>query len=310
MTFPGGMHYVRSMRFCFVLFGALLFGPALPGLLAQDQPTPTPAVDASPAPPEPSPDPAATPQLPEPTLTAADLEKAETLDSVSVPTPGEFFTAIERHGKPSWNTQFREPIPTNFTRRTQLALNLGGLVADGYIAVAAQDSQQVKNIGRDIIAIAKALGVSQNVLSRGNSITSFAENNEWEALKEELEATQNEVKQAMDEQQDQELVTLVSLGAWIRATQVVSGLVVAEYTPERAELLRQPALLGYLRGKLAELSPRLAEDELITTIDGHLAAMQDILASDLARPLDAAQITQLHDNATKLVTALLARPSA
>ena len=36
--------------------------------------------------------------------------------------------------------------------------------------------------------------MSENVLSRGNSINEFAENSEWDALQEELEATQNEVK--------------------------------------------------------------------------------------------------------------------
>ena len=38
-----------------------------------------------------------------------------------------------------------------------MALNLGGLIADGYIAVEAEDAQQVKNIGADIMALAKPL---------------------------------------------------------------------------------------------------------------------------------------------------------
>ena len=88
-----------------------------------------------------------------------------------------------------------------YRNRAQIALNLGGLIADGFIAVEAQDSQQVKNIGTDIIKLAKALGVSENVLSRGNSINEFAENSEWDALQEELEATQNEVKTSMQSHQ-------------------------------------------------------------------------------------------------------------
>jgi hypothetical protein len=62
-----------------------------------------------------------------------------------------------------------------YRNRAQIALNLGGLIADGFIAVEAQDGQQVKNIGTDIIKLAKALGVSENVLSRGKSINEFAE---------------------------------------------------------------------------------------------------------------------------------------
>src|SRR6266446_7928620 len=115
----------------------------------------------------------------------------------------------------------RTQIATSYKNRPQIALNLGTLIADGFIAVEAQDSQLVKNIGTDIIKLAKALGVSENVLSRGKSINEFAEGDEWDALQEELEATQNEVKSSMQSHRDQDLVILVSLGGWIRGTQAV-----------------------------------------------------------------------------------------
>jgi len=126
-------------------------------------------------------------------LPADQLAKAVRSDSISIPTPGELFAAVEKPGKTDWSGQYRGPIPVTYRNRAQIALNLGGLIADGFVAVEAKDSQQVKNIGSDIIKLAKALGVSQNLLSRGNSINEFAENNEWDTLQEELEATQNEV---------------------------------------------------------------------------------------------------------------------
>ena len=97
-----------------------------------------------------------------------------------------------------------------------MALNLGTLIADGYIAVEAHDGQQVKNVGKDVLALAKKLSVSQSVLARGQSIAQFAENSAWEQLNEELEATQNEVKKALEENRDTDLITLVSIGGWIR----------------------------------------------------------------------------------------------
>src|SRR4029450_5347828 len=115
----------------------------------------------------------------------------------------------------------------------QIALNLGGLIADGFIAVEAKDSQQVKNIGADIIRLAKALGGSESLLSRGNSINEFAEENDWDTFNEELEATQNEVKSSMQSHADQDLVILVSVGGWIRGTQVVSGGVLKNYHERR-----------------------------------------------------------------------------
>src|SRR5467141_397474 len=108
-------------------------------------------------------------------LPAEQMAKAVKNDSISIPTPGELFAALEKPGKPNWSSQLRGPLPTSFRNRAQIALNLGGLIADGFIAVEAQDSQQVKNTGTDIIKMAKSLGVSENVLSRGNSINEFAE---------------------------------------------------------------------------------------------------------------------------------------
>src|SRR5438477_11353604 len=143
----------------------------------------------------------------QPTKLAPDqMAKAARTDAMTIPTPGELFAALQKPGKPNWTGAYRAPIPTSYKNRAQLALNLGGLIADGFIAVEAQDSQQVKNIGTDVIKLAKALGVSENVLSRGNSINEFAENSEWDVLHEELEATQNEVKTSMQTNRDQDLV--------------------------------------------------------------------------------------------------------
>src|SRR5947207_9890937 len=112
-------------------------------------------------------------------LPADELAKAVRSDSISIPTPAELFAALEKPGKTNWSSQYRGPMPMTYRNRAQIALNLGGLIADGFIAVEAKDSQQVKNIGSDIIKLAKALGVSENLLRRGNSINEFAENDEW-----------------------------------------------------------------------------------------------------------------------------------
>src|SRR4029434_6029720 len=138
-------------------------------------------------------------------LPADQLAKAARSDSISIPTPGELFAALEKPGKTNWCGQYRGPMPMTYRNRAQIALNLGGLIADGFIAVEAKDSQQVKNIGSDIIRLAKALGVSESLLRRGSSINEFAENDQWDTLQEELEATQNEVKSSMQSHSDQDL---------------------------------------------------------------------------------------------------------
>ena len=211
-------------------------------------------------------------------LPADQLAKAVRTDSISIPTPGELFAAIEKPGKTDWSGQYRGPMPITYRNRAQIALNLGGLIADGFIAVEAKDSQQVKNIGSDIIKLAKALGVSENLLKRGNSINEFAENNEWDTLQEELEATQNEVKSSMQSHSDQDLVILVSLGGWIRGTQVVSGAIAQNYDERSAKVLRQPALVKFMQSKIDEISPELRGEPLVKDVSEELNGIEKLVS--------------------------------
>lgn len=214
----------------------------------------------------------------EPTKLAPDqMAKAARTDEITIPTPGELFAALQKPGKPNWTGAYRAPIPMTYKNRAQIALNLGGLIADGFIAIEAQDSQQVKNIGSDVMKLAKALGVSQNILSRGNSINDFAETNQWDSLQEELEATQNEVKNSMQSHSDQDLVILVSLGGWIRGTQVVSGSLAANYDERAARVLRQPALVSFIRAKLNEVSPELRSDPLVKAVNDQLTTLEQLV---------------------------------
>src|SRR6201984_3942713 len=233
-------------------------------------------------------------------LSSEEMKQAVTIDAITVPTPGEFFKAIDKGGKPHWASQFRPPTQIDGTNRAQMALNLGTLIADGYIAVEAQDGQQVKNIGRDVLALAKKLSVSDSVLARGKSITQFAEDGSWDQLNEELEATQNEVKKALEENRDNDLITLVSIGGWIRGTQVVTGLLVESYNPETAKLLRQPALVGYLRGKLDQLPNRLRQDTLVVMMNAHLRNIATLVSFPADHVPTADEVKTINQASAKL----------
>ena len=236
-----------------------------------------------------------------PTLPAEQMAKAVKNDDISIPTPGELFAALEKPGKPNWSGQFRGPLPTSYKNRAQIALNLGGLIADGFIAVEAQDSQAVKNVGSDIIKMAKALGVSENILSRGNSINEFAENNEWDALEEELEATQNEVKTSMQTHRDQDLVILVSLGGWIRGTQVVSATVLQNYNENAAKVLRQPALVALIRSKVDEVSPDMRDDQLVKDVSAQLSDIQKLVSFPVGKAPTVDEVRKVNDAVAKMM---------
>ncbi len=265
------------------------------------QPTATPAPSASPAAAVAA---TASPAAHSPAtgdLSADAKTQAVKTDAITIPTPGELFAALAKPAKPDWASRYRGPIAMNYKTRAQIALNLGGLIADGFIAIEAQDTQQVKNVGGDIVKMAKALGVSENILARGNSINQFAENDEWSTLQEELEATQNEVKASMQSHRDQDLVILVSLGGWIRGTDVVSSVISKNYDAKLGQILRQPELLHFIRSKIGQISPEMQADPLVKSVDGQLLAIEQMVAKPFGEPLTAAEVTKLNQSVNKLL---------
>src|SRR6478672_834317 len=234
-------------------------------------------------------------------LSSDQMAKAAKSDAITVPTPGELFAALGKAGKVNWSAQYRAPIPTTYGNRAQIALNLGGLIADGFIAVEAKDGQQVKNIGSDIMKLGKALGVSEQLLSRGNSINEFAENNEWDTLQEELEATQNEVKSSMQSHADQDLVILVTLGGWVRGTQVVTSAIMQNYNEQSAKVLRQPALVHFMQSKINEISPELRNEPLVKDVNEQLGKIEKLVSFPEGKAPDVEQVRKINQAVGKMM---------
>jgi hypothetical protein len=69
-------------------------------------------------------------------------------------------------------------------------------------------------------------------------------------VRRELDRTQNSVQQAMNEVHDEKLSQLVSLGGWLRGTEVLTLVVNEHFSADGAELLHQPDLLSYFQKRL------------------------------------------------------------
>lgn len=242
-------------------------------------------------------------------LTAAEVAGAGQSDSLSIPMPGELLAALNKLGKLDWSAKYRPPIRTDWPSRPQGALNLGGLIADAYIAVEAEDTQQVKNLGKDILALGKSLGVSKEILDRGKSLAEFADTKQWDVLKEELEATQNEVKDAMEHNKDQDLVGLVTLGGWLRGTEVLSDWIGEHYTEAGAKLLRQPGIVGFLGKKLEEMPEKTRAETSVKKAQAKLKEIEAVVSfpTDTAPTQDA--IKKLHQLAADLMKDLARKDS-
>jgi|GEM_PF-441055 len=250
----------------------------------------------------------ATPSVP--VMTETQRQEALFLDALSVPSPGEVFAALNKACRPNWATLVTPATAPVTTARPQLALAVGVLAANGYIAVEAQDGQQVKNVGREMMAEAKALGVSQSLLARGHSLIEFADSNTWDALEDELEATENEVKMTMVEQKDHDLVTLTSAAAWIRGIEVASGVVLANDSLQGSRVLRQPDLAAQLASQLGNLPPKMSRDTMVSKVKEVLESTAVLLQQqNLTEEKERERMQKLHDQSASLVKLILTSTS-
>src|SRR5215467_1849784 len=150
--------------------------------------------------------------------------------------------------------------------------------------------------------LGKAIGVSEQLLARGNSINEFAEHNEWDTLQAELEATENEVKSSMQSHADQELVILVTLGGWIRGTQVVTGALVKNYNESAAKVLRQPALVHFMQSKMSEMSPELRQEPLVKDVSEQLSAIEKLVSFPEGKAPSQDEVRKVNDAVGRLMT--------
>jgi hypothetical protein len=173
-----------------------------------------------------------------------------TVEDVVVPLPNEIFGALNKLGAVNWKEHVRSDEEPNFTERPRIALLLGTVIADGFIAVQAQDAPAVKEIGQHVLALAKGIGVGNSITAHSKAIIDAADKRNWENVRQELDRTQNSVQQAMNEVHDEKLSQLVSLGGWLRGTEVLTSVVNQHFSRDGAELLHQPDLLSYFQTRL------------------------------------------------------------
>ena len=192
---------------------------------------------------------------------------AETVNEVVVPVPSEVFMVLEKLGNPNWRAELgpEKTFPAT-ADRAQDALLLGTVIADGFIAVEAEDSERVKDIGRNVLTLAEAINVRKSVVARSNSIIEKADARKWDAVRREFDGALQDVNQAMAELNDEQLAQLVSLGGWLRGTEALTSIVDSKYSKERAELLHQPLLVEYFSRQLAGMNPRLRGKEIVGEI--------------------------------------------
>ena len=224
-------------------------------------------------------------QTPSPVPAPPLPSQATTIDEVVVPIPSEIFATLDKFPDSNWHAVRRQGLTQLKPRsdQTENALLLGAVIAEGFVAVKAEDTAEVKSVGRTVVILARGLGVERAALRRSRSIIEHAEQGDWPAVRKEWDGVLPDVERGMRDLKSEQLAQLVSLSGWLRGTQVLSTLVLQNYSPENAALLRQRPLLDHFERQLATMKGGLRKRTLLSDMRDGIRKIQMLVASNDAQ---------------------------
>lgn len=155
--------------------------------------------------------------------------------------------------------------------RADLAIELGFLIADGFLVVQAEQLDKVEDLAKTLTRYGKALGAGDRVNRHSAGLLESAKKKDVVQLKKELASTQRDVEAELVTLKDADLAHLISLGGWIRALAVSTVAVDKQFSPERARKVMREDIADYYTESVAGLEPRISERP-------NYLAMRDLLA--------------------------------
>lgn len=197
-----------------------------------------------------------------------------------------------------------ERMPLN---RSDLALEIGFLIADGFMAVQAGQMNKIEPLAKELSRYGRALGAGERVNRHAASLLKNAQDNNIEALKKELSATQRDVETDLIHLRDVDLAHLISLGGWIRALEVGSLAVEKKYTLERAKNLYREDIADYYEGSIASLDPRISERKDVMAMRLSIIELRDIMTLEEGATPTEDGVKKIAAAAKKLATLALTR---
>ena len=197
-----------------------------------------------------------------------------------------------------------ESMPSD---RANLAIELGFLIADGFLVVQAGQMDKVEGLAKELTNYGKSLGIGDRVNRHAAAMLDTAKKNKIEELKAELAATQEDVEQELFKLRDADLAHLISLGGWIRALEVAASAVDKQFSPERAEKLMREDIADYYTESVAGLEPSISERPNFLEMRDILSGMRHEMLVEEGQKPTKEQLSDILKQAKKLANLALQR---
>lgn len=241
------------------------------------------------------------PSTPEDLLDNEHVREELAVNDFTAPSIAKVFTSLQ-HLSPLPMTdverKFTERMPLD---RADLAIEIGFLIADGFLIVESGDMAKVEPLAKELSRYGKALGAGDRVSRHVASLLESAKNNKPDQLKKELSATQKDVEKELVALRDTDLAHLISLGGWLRALNVAATAVNKQFSPERGKELMREDIADYYTETLGTLHPRISERPNFVEMREILSGLRNDMVVDEKNPVTAEKVAQILAKSKELV---------
>ena len=227
------------------------------------------------------------------------------INEFTAPSIGLLFRELEDLRPIPFDKVWRDlpdPQPQN---RALLGLLAGSVIADGFLAVAAEKRSRIEPVGRVLLRLGKGLGVGDHITKHSRSILEKSVQNHWSDVKTELVKAQADTEAGLMALKDEEIAHLVALGGWLRGLEITASIVAEDYNEKRAGRLIQPELFDYFIDRVSTLNPRLKTIKAFQIIDRNLKQIRTLTQRPVDSPMSQDDVKQLRNLAREMNKAIV-----
>jgi len=239
--------------------------------------------------------------LPEDLLDDEHFREEIGINDFNTPSIRKIFDQLAELGPIPWDSLYRKPTPPEAGDRVSVALNLGTLIADGFMLVQCERFAEMEVLGKAILEYTELLGTGNHLKTHSKAILEQAARQNRERLKEELAKTQRDVEREMVDLRDVDIAHLISLGGWLRAFQIGCVTVGEQFDSANVARLARVDITSYYLSQLEGLHPRLQERPVISGMRRGLARLQDMIDHPAEKEFTPEELNAMRAQASSLL---------
>lgn len=204
------------------------------------------------------------------------------------------------------------PIPEAYVLRNRpeklpinagsLALEMGYLLADGFIAVRSGHMNDVKPIALDLTRYGKAIGVGEKMNVYSAALLEHAEKGQLEEFKRILASTQSDVNEELTALRDPDLSHLLALGGWVRALDAAAAAIEARFDAAQAAAIFYREAPEYFNEILAGLNPRTSKKLKVDRMRNLLEELTELMTLSEGEQPTLERVRAIHQTALRIST--------